>query len=167
MQLSVLKCPDKKRFLPYVKRAAHFYASELISKRMCESIFVQIVFKVSDEFGFASIADYNDAGKPRGFEIEINPNIGARYILETLAHEMTHVKQYVYGETNETLSKWKGASVDSEKISYWKHPWEIEAHGVEVCLFTRFAIKEKLWEVFKDVKNPSDPIEYRSIEWRK
>lgn len=165
MQLSIIGCPDKKRFAPYLKRAARFYASELMTKRMCESIFVKIVFKESDDFGYACISDYSLSGKPRGFEIEINPKIGARDILVTLAHEMAHIKQYVYEETNESLSRWKGLRIDADKVDYWKHPWEIEAHGLETCLFTQFAIKEKLWEIFEGIKNPSEPIEKKSLGW--
>lgn len=167
MQLSIIGCPERKMFAPYVKRAARFYASELMTRRMCESIYVRIKFKASDDFGYASVADYSLSGKPRGFEIEINPDIGARDIFVTLAHEMAHVKQFVYSETNENLTRWKGTRIDPDKIDYWKHPWEIEAHGLETCLFTRFVIKEKLWEVFKDIKNPSDPIEIKPLGWKK
>ena len=44
MQLSIVGCPDKKRFRPYVKRAALFYASELMSEKMLDNIFVRIKF---------------------------------------------------------------------------------------------------------------------------
>ena len=37
MQLSIVGCPDKERFRPYVKRAAIFYTNELISKKLLEN----------------------------------------------------------------------------------------------------------------------------------
>ena len=97
MQLSIVGCPDKERFRPYVKRAAVFYAQKLITEKMLENIFVRIKFDGTlDVYGYAEVVDYNDSGKPREFQIELNPHIGAHDILETLAHEMVHVKQYVY-----------------------------------------------------------------------
>jgi hypothetical protein len=168
MQLSILGCPDKKRFRPYVKRAALFYASQLMSKKVLDHLYVQIKFNDKiDVCGYAEIREYNLAGKPRGFEIEINSSIGAAEILKTIAHEMAHVKQYVYCETNDTLTKWKDKRVDSDTIDYWVQPWEIEAHGYELGLFQMFAIKEKLWEVFEGVRNPENLLkEAKPLGWK-
>ena len=56
MQLSIVGCPDKKRFRPFVKRAAIFYASELLSPKMLENIYVRIKFsKNLDAMGYASV----------------------------------------------------------------------------------------------------------------
>ena len=144
MQLSIVGCPDKERFRPYVKRAAIFFAEQLISKKMLENIYLRIQFdKNLDEHGYASVEEYNDSGKPREFLIEISPLIGAKEILDTLAHEMVHIKQYVYGETNEKLTRWKGEKINSDDVDYYKHPWEIEAYGMSRGLFTNFVVKEK------------------------
>lgn len=167
MKLSIVGCPDKERFRPFVKRAAQFYAKELMSDKMLENIFVRIRFnKDIDAFGYASIDEYNDSGKPREFEIEIHPGIGGYDILKTLAHEMVHIKQYVYGETNEAMTRWKGQRVDSDTIDYWVQPWEVEAHGYEAGLFTKFAIQEKLWEIFEGVTNPDSPISIEPLGWK-
>ena len=168
MKLSIVGCPDKERFRPFVKRAAQFYAKELMSDKMLENIFVRIRFnKDIDAFGYASIDEYNDSGKPREFEIEIHPGIGGYDILKTLAHEMVHINQYVYGETNEAMTRWKGQRVDSDTIDYWVQPWEVEAHGYEAGLFTKFAIQEKLWEIFEGVTNPDSPISIEPLGWKK
>lgn len=167
MQLSIVGCPDKKRFRPFVRRAALFYASELMSKKVLENVYLKIKF--SDKipaFGYAEISGYNNSRKAREFEIELHSGIGARNILKTLAHEFVHIKQFVYGETNETLTRWKGERVDSDTIDYWVQPWEVEAHGYEAGLFTKFAIKEKLWEVFTNVANPDGTIEPEELGWK-
>ena len=167
MQLSIVGCPDKKHFRPYVKRAALFYAEQLISSKLRENIYLQIKFNSKlDVYGYASILEYNDSKKAREFEIELNPNIGAAEILKTLAHEMTHIKQYAYNETNETLTRWKGRKVDSDNMDYWVQPWEIEAFVTEVGLFSKFAIKEKLWEIFNGVRDPDGPIEIEELGWK-
>lgn len=80
---------------------------------------------------------------PREFEVEINHTQGLRRMLETVAHEMVHVKQYARNETNdwainEKYYKWKGSLVP-ESTDYWDLPWEIEANGMEVGLFVRWA----------------------------
>ena len=166
MQLSIVGCPDKKRFRPYVKHATLFYAEQLISKKLLENIYLRIEFNSKiDVYGYASIEEHNESGKARVFKVEIHPGIGARNILKCLAHEMVHIKQYAYGETNDSLTRWKGTKISSEDIDYWVHPWEIEAYGMEVGLFQKFAIQERLWEVFSDISNPEDPIISEQIKW--
>ena len=165
MHLSIINCPDKGRFRPFVKRAAIFYAEYLMTKSMLENIHLRIKFdKKLEVCGYASVEEYDFGRKPREFLIEINPHIGAREILDTLAHEMVHVKQYAYSETNESLTRWKGQYI-SDDVDYYDQPWEVEAYGMAVGLFTKFAIQEKLWEVFPGVNNPETPIEKKTIEW--
>ena len=168
MNLKISRCPDKK-FKPYVERAANFYAEFLIpNKRLRDNINLEIRFNPKiDEYGYASIEDYNEYNKPRYFLVEIHPWIGAPNILKTLAHEMVHVKQYVRGETNETLSKWRGVPIDSDKLDYFLHPWEMDAYSLETALVYKFSIKEKLWEVFEGFVNPSDEIKKTEIKWKK
>jgi len=157
MQLSIVGCPDKQHFRPYVKRAAIFYAQELMSPRMLENIFIRIKFKKIDAHGYASVTEFSPSNKPRQFEIEIHPGIGAKEILKTLAHEMVHIKQYATGDMNVNCTRWKGSKVESP--DYWTEPWEIEAYGTQPGLWVKFAKKEKLWEVFKGVSDPDSPIE--------
>ena len=167
MQLSIVGCPDKKLFRPYVRRAALFYAQELMTPKMLENIYLRIKFNSKiPVYGYAEILEYNESRKAREFEIELNPDIGAAEILKCLAHEMTHIKQYAYNETNETLTRWKGRKVDSDNVDYWVQPWEIEAFGTEVGLFSKFAIKEKLWEVFFGIQNPDTPIVPEPLGWK-
>jgi hypothetical protein len=163
-----VNCPDKD-FKPFVEKAAHFYAKELITNnRIRNNCYTEIRFCPSiDEYGFASIEDYNTRKQPRKFLIEINPYIGSRRILETLAHEMVHVKQYIEGETNDELTRWRGKKINPDKIDYWIQPWEIDAYGRETGLLTKFAISEHLWEVFDDFVDPSGPIQNYPIAWKR
>jgi hypothetical protein len=64
------------------------------------------------------------------------------------------------------MTRWKGQRVDSDTIDYWVQPWEVEAHGYEAGLFTKFAIQEKLWEIFEGVTNPDSPITIEPIGWK-
>ena len=69
-----------------------------------------------------------------------------RKLLETIAHEMVHVKQYARGELYQGIRvnkyRWQGKWVGN--MDYWDEPWEIEAHGREAGLFIRWAEKEGL-----------------------
>lgn len=165
MQLSIVGCPDKKRFRPFVKRAALFYANELMSPRMLENILVRVKFNSKiNAHGYASVTEFSPSNKARQFEIELHPGIGAKEILKTLAHEMVHVKQYATGDININGTRWKGSKVDAP--DYWTEPWEIEAYGMQPGLFTKFAIKEKLWEIFEGVCNPDTAIEKEPLGWK-
>jgi hypothetical protein len=167
MKLSIVGCPDKERFRPYVKRAILFYADQLLTAKMLENVNLKVKFiKTSgDVFGYASVEERTDYGKARDFLIEMNPIIGGRNILKSLAHEMVHIKQYAYSETNDTLTRWKGTYV-KEDMDYWIQPWEIEAYGMEAGLFRKFVIQEKLWEVFDGITDPDSPIIPESIGWK-
>jgi hypothetical protein len=74
----------------------------------------------------------------RTFEIEVDRTQPLRRLLETLAHEMVHVKQYARRELNPNINCWMGKTVNPKKVSYWDLPWEIEAHGRETGLFVRY-----------------------------
>ena len=166
MQLSIVGCPDKKRFRPFVKRAAIFYAQELMTPKMLDKIVVRIKFNAKlDALGYAGVIDYNESNKPREFEIELSPIIGSHDILETLAHEMVHVKQYAYNEMNEYGTRWRGQKI-TENLNYYDEPWEVEAFGLSTGLFTKFVISEKLWEVFSDIRNPDAPLKPEPIAWQ-
>jgi len=86
-------------------------------------------------FGYAQHGDYEDQ-----FMVEVGKVVidGAfrqatpREIAATIAHELTHVRQYVRGELNGEMSKWKGQKVPygprgGLKIKYRQQPWEQEA----------------------------------------
>jgi hypothetical protein len=107
-------------------------------------------FGKDDTYGYAMPLD--DHSGPRFFELEINKKARLRRLLETVAHEMVHVKQYARGELFESIGKhgkhrWQGEWLsDSSKhvTEYWDQPWEIEAHGRECGLFVRWAQENNL-----------------------
>jgi len=74
----------------------------------------------------------------RIFDLEIDSTLRLRRLLETVAHEMVHVKQYARKELDHS-TKWQGKTVNPTKVSYWDLPWEIEANGREIGLFVRWA----------------------------
>lgn len=167
MKLSIVACPDYRQFRPYVKRATLFFAQELIASPELGHLVLKIQFdKKLEEYGYASLICSETTKKEREYLIEINPHIGARDIFETLAHEMVHIKQYVYGETNQALTRWKGQLISAD-VDYFSHPWEIEAYGMSRGLVTKFVVQEKLWDIFSGVKDPRRSIQPESLGWIK
>ena len=119
------------------------FCIEKLMQRM-QTLDIDIRLKsINDANGyFTKLADTKN---PREFDIEVDYKLSMRQILETIAHEMVHVKQYARNEmcdadnpsTNKT--SWKSNSVCTKSTEYWDLPWEIEAHGREVGLFVRWA----------------------------
>ena len=167
MQIKVVGCEDKK-FIPFIHRATQHFADNLLSKQLQKHTSIVIKFNnLLTDYGFANIRGYNLKKKPRKFLIVLNPNIGTKQILATLAHEMVHVRQFAYGHLNTTMDKWYDFEIDPEVIDYYFHPWEIEAHGLETGLLTKFATDEQLWTIFKGFHNPANKMRKSKIIWKK
>jgi hypothetical protein len=127
----------------YAKSMVEFCAKMLMPRVSNLEVNLHLYkFKKDDSYGYALATDDADADRPREFNVEINTDTRLRRILETIAHEMVHVKQFARGELYQSSKtakhRWQGIWMRSEK-EYWDLPWEIEAHGRECGLFVRWA----------------------------
>ena len=63
-------------------------------------------------------------------------------IAGTLAHELTHAKQFCKNQINMVDHVWKhnGTNTDCEELEYAETPWEVEAYSYEEIL------TDLLWE---------------------
>lgn len=71
--------------------------------------------------------------------IEIDAAEEPEIIARTLAHELTHAKQYIRGELNATMTRWMRQDIPygprgGIKIGYHQQPWEKEAFEAEKWL---------------------------------
>jgi hypothetical protein len=118
--------------------AINFFADNLFTPQRKRHICLHIKYrKKMDVSGLVSIEGYNVLGTPNEFIIEVLKNTEEE-MLKTLAHEMTHVLQYVKNELNEDMSIWRGRKVNSDEISYDEQPWEQEAMRREKELYESF-----------------------------
>jgi hypothetical protein len=134
------------------KSLAEFCLEKLISSRLSNTLDIRIVFKPTlykktDSYGETTY--YEDSNiPPKDFLIEIDSKLKMRSMLETIAHELVHVKQWATGEMRETkdnfITKFKKDIINSNKVSYWDQPWEIEAMGREEGLFIQWIEKMNL-----------------------
>lgn len=138
MRVVVTNCKDPKLEHELIT-AAKFYTKELLSKQLCKHIYLEIVMKKSlSDLGNCCITYYNDWYKAREFEIELKGVRSHKKMLQTLAHEIVHLKQFAKGELNCNNDRWKGFPIDSEKIPYNDLPWEVEATSLEYILYTMY-----------------------------
>jgi hypothetical protein len=65
-------------------------------------------------------------------------------MLQCLAHEMVHVKQYAKGELSNELitAKWQGKTfkLTNSMEDYFNWPWEIEAYGRDRSLYLFYQV---------------------------
>lgn len=122
-----------KKEMAYV---TEFFARKLMGKRLSKNLEIEIynrTFKTKREMGYCFP---HDDRPHRHFAIELNKMLSYPNQIETLAHEMVHVKQFARGEWKEIGNghhKWLGKSMyvsDEEydkKYRSLKLPWEKEA----------------------------------------
>jgi len=117
--------------------AATFFAHVLKIDKYDATI--NVVFKkdLTEESGFLACAKHVNK---RRVNITIDAHIHPDLLLQTVAHEMVHAKQYIKGELS--VSKkgyclWKNKTVDAD-LPYHKEPWEVEAMKKEAILAHRY-----------------------------
>ena len=128
----------KKVQRKHAKSMVEFCVKTLMPKMETLDIDVKLC-KLDNALGYCLETD-----DKRTFEIEIHKTQSLRKLLETVAHEMVHVKQYARRELHPATDNWMGKTYNPKKVSYWDLPWEIEAHGREVGLFIRYCEAHKL-----------------------
>ena len=121
----------------YVESMVEFCIETLMPRMRTLDITVKLC-KPNKAMGYCLELDTN-----REFELEIDKTQSLRKMLETVAHEMVHVKQFARRELHPATDVWYGKTYNPKKMSYWDLPWEIEAHGRECGLFVRWAEKNK------------------------
>jgi len=133
-----------KKLRSKIEEFTRWLGFELMGKRLANNIRVLVEldkFKGSEE-GYFGFADYEDSNiRPRNFIVRINKTMTESQIMETLAHEMVHVKQdakceKVQRDRGGYRLLWKG--VDHTYTPYSKQPWEREAYRLEKKLVKKY-----------------------------
>ena len=147
-----------------IMSAVTWYANKLMSARMVKSLSVTIKLKknLSKKDGDEGRTSWEDSNhRPKEFTIEVDANISTREILEVLAHEMVHVKQFATGELfqyftgkHKDLMRWHGQIISND-VDYWDQPWEIEAYGMQLGLITRWF--DATISTMPEIANLADP----------
>ena len=136
-----------------------------ISTRLSKNINLNIHMRHSEHEGESYVHDDANVKRPRDFVIVLDHHQMDRdeygrerpdtewghKILETLAHELVHVKQYIKRELTGTSGVglyWKGTKFELEDFrDYYELPYEVEARGNERGLLIGFLVQ---WNDMQD-----------------
>tara|TARA_B100001559_G_scaffold320714_1_gene333852 strand:+ start:839 stop:1408 length:570 start_codon:yes stop_codon:yes gene_type:complete len=136
-------------------------------ERLLNNVEIDVHMRRHDDGGEARIKPGTNTYRPRKFQIILDhrkmnvDEYGRRrgddewvhQILETLAHELVHIKQYLLGELTWKHGKllWKNQHYITDDLTeYFELPYEIEAHGRQRGLFLAFI---SVWDDFvKDLE---------------
>lgn len=151
MEITVFGTKNKK-LVKELSEAAEFFARCLMHSRMVECIELDI--EIDPKLDVQGTAINEDGTRrSRYFTIQLR-NAKNDELIQTLAHEMVHVKQHAKNELVKDYgiarggyrleSVWMGKvwRPKSGEDCYFDSPWEIEAYGREVGLMNRW-IKHK------------------------
>jgi hypothetical protein len=135
-----------KRKRNNVKSLSEFCVKKLMPRLYGKlSIKIQLICRLTEKESLAGDCIWEDdsCNRPREFTIRIDSTQDETAMMETVAHEMVHVKQYARGELKDFFStnkvcKWQGGNINISKMDYYDQPWEIEAHGREKGLYMRW-----------------------------
>ena len=129
-----------------IKFATAFFANYLMGERLAKNLDIEIRFEnLGNLEGVCNPVDAEK--KPRMFEIGMRPNMQRYKLLQCLAHEMVHVKQYARGELSNELitAKWQGKTykLTNSMEDYLNWPWEVEAYGRDRSLYLFYQVMVK------------------------
>ena len=117
---------SNKEFVKMTK----FFVGLLLKKKERKNLILHISFdkddKLKNSYAYVQHLTKNE------YLIWVHPKSPIEKQIESLAHELVHVKQFVKGEvskkTSVIISK-ALKSMQTESTSYWDNPMEIEAFG--------------------------------------
>src|SRR6056300_957905 len=131
-----------------VKDAVSFVCKKFMPRMNLEIMIKGIEDLLDKEGSYGDCTWQDDNNRPRDFLIRIDTALPIATFLETLMHELIHVKQYAKGElgwrSREDITTWHGEKI-SRKVSYFDYPWEIEARGREFGLTEEFLNIHDKW----------------------
>jgi len=134
-----------------IEDLVEFVNDKFFTKRLQEKLDITIQFKkklIEKQGVCGDCLGTDDHIRPKEFIVRIDSGMKYSRILNTLAHELVHVKQWAKGEMYELLRKrnvvkFNKKEYNSEKIDYWELPWEIEAYGRAPGLVNQWARARK------------------------
>jgi hypothetical protein len=122
--------------------ASKWMTRQLLSPQLMKNIKIFIYNKKDDDTRGTTQCIEVQGDKARTFKICIDPDLSRKNQLQTLAHELVHVKQYAKGELSwkevNNRIRWNNQLIDESTTNYFDLPWEIEAFGREYGLYIRY-----------------------------
>lgn len=141
--IEVYVAGSKKELHSDIKDATFFFVQKLmprVKKLIIDVILIDNLTKDENLYGDCTYEDDNH--RPREFTIRLDASVDFETMLDTLSHEMIHVKQYVRGELKELIRhplmyKWKGKLFNCNDKS---EPWEKEPYARSYELYEEWLL---------------------------
>jgi len=129
-----------------LRYAITFFSYRLLGQRLAKNVFVRVKNRTIDYqyWGLCSPLDEDFRRYPREFEIKLFQSKQRSKNIETLAHEMVHVKQFARGELRSAgmhpcSFRWMGEKYNTlDYADDLSLPWEVEAYSLEKELKTEY-----------------------------
>lgn len=122
----------------------------LLGSKLTDSVRVTVymdgtLFEKTKTYGLSVWEDKYRRG--REFSLEVDTSVDFTAVLQTVAHECVHIKQWAVGEyfavdDGAWVYEFRGATYDTREVDYWDLPWEIEAYGRMTGLIVNW-VKER------------------------
>ncbi len=130
---------DRKQF----RQATEWMLTSLVGSRLTSHVELTVRFvpNLGKYVGDCEWLDDNIG--PRQFLIRISTRQSQNQKLLTLAHELTHVKQFVTNQlfdyaVNSDLSRWHRQVIDVTQYAYKDLPWEKDAYATQTPLLRAY-----------------------------
>lgn len=137
--------PTLRRDLRSIAKAV---IDDLVRPGIAENLQITINIKNSNmegALGYCLPRERNHL--PRNFLIELYGKVNKKQLMQTLVHELVHVKQFAHNELKfyrmSSCSRWEDIVI-GEETDYWDQPWEVEARAFEKPLFDVWVLKNNL-----------------------
>ena len=146
--------------------ATEFFAKKLMGSRLSNLLKIRVHVRktVLDIVTKGQVELHaNGSKRQRDYLIVLNGKKGLHSTIETLAHEMVHVRQkaknqlqYKYHQTyGSIMARWKdNPPVPLSNINYLDRPWEIEARKLQKELYKEYInhVKRKHSNIKKEAQ---------------
>jgi hypothetical protein len=129
----------------YRKRVCEDVASWFLNKFFPRhKITVDIVHRGLKREGANGYCDIVDKQyRPRDFLIELDTYMDEELYIQTLLHELTHLRQWVVGSLRVRYGKLCYSKEPVEKYEYWHQPHEVEAREQEKTLYLEYLLETR------------------------
>ena len=119
-----------------IEGCINLFIRELKLEKSKSTLFVFSKTNFEKETGAAGMVYPYDEGL---ITMDLDSRLNMDKLIQTLAHEMVHVKQIAKGQLSYEGKKifWKGERYYTRRMSYYDHPWEIDAWRNEKVLASR------------------------------
>jgi len=126
-----------KRKIKYLEDLLNYTCEKFFTQRLRDKLEFNIIFKknlLKKEGVLADCIWEDQHYRPREFTIRFEQDQPTRTLVNSMAHELVHVKQWAKGEmwqvqTKKRTHRYNSKEYNCAKMDYWEYPWEIEAHG--------------------------------------